>query len=70
MSVEYGKHSEMKKIKNLSQKNEFFDEVEHESLTLDMKDKALPFLMFILQKRNVTLKTLGVKSGSYQIIYA
>ena len=54
-----GKDSVIKEIQNLAEKNECFLEVEYESLTPEMKDKALPLLLFMVMKRNGDLKTRG-----------
>jgi len=64
-----GKDSVMKKIQNLAEKNEYFCEIEYDSLTQEMKDKALPLLLFMVMKRNSDLKTRGVANGKNQKIY-
>ena len=63
-----GKESAMKEIKNLVE-NECFGETNYEKLTQEMKDKALPILMFMVMKRNGLLKTRGVADGSVQRLY-
>ena len=63
-----GKKSAMKEIENLTG-NECFGEIEYEDLTDEMKDKALPILMFMIMKRNGNIKTRGVANGSFQRVY-
>ena len=46
------KESEMKEIRNLSIKNNYFGELEHEKMTEEKKNKELPLLMFIMMKLN------------------
>ena len=60
-----GKRSALKEIENLTG-NECFGEIEYEELTDEMKDKALPILMFMIQihptlERHVSLATLTNK---------
>jgi hypothetical protein len=66
---EKGKVSAMKEIWNLTIKNDCFREVEYESLTPAMKDKALPMLMFIVMKQNGDLKSRSYVNGSFQWVY-
>ena len=61
-----GKDSVMKETRNLAEKNECFREVKYESLTQEMKDRALPLLLFMVMKRNGDLKTRGVANGKHQ----
>ena len=60
--------SVMKEIRNLAEKNSCFGEIEYETLTQEMKDKALPLLMFMIMKRLGDLKTRGV-TGNRQRLY-
>ena len=46
-----GKKSALKEIENLTG-NECFRKIDYSSLTQEMKDKALPILMFMIMKRN------------------
>jgi hypothetical protein len=62
------KESAMKEIKNLVG-NDCFGETKYEELSQEMKDKALPILMFMVLKRNGLLKTRGVADGSVQRLY-
>lgn len=64
-----GKQSAMKEMLNLTEKNDCFGELEHESITEEMKMKALPLLMFMVMKRNGSIKTRGVANGSAQREY-
>ena len=64
-----GKKSALKEIRNLTVKNNYFGETNYNKLTQEMKDKALPILMFMILKQNGELKTRGVANGSYQYIY-
>ena len=63
-----GKASAMKEVTNLVE-NDCFGETEYDKLTQQMKDKALPILMFMVMKRNGLLKTRGVADGSVQRLY-
>ena len=63
-----GKESALNEIRNLTE-NECFGEVEYNTLTQEMKDKALPILMFMIMKRNGLIKTRGVADGSKQRVY-
>ena len=63
-----GKKSALKEIENLTG-NECFGELDYASLTQEMKDKALPILIFMIMKRNVDLKSRGVANGSLQRVY-
>ena len=65
---EEGKKSAMKEIENLTD-NECFGEIDYNSIAQEMKDKALPILMFMIIKRNGNIKTKGVANGSYQRVY-
>ena len=56
----------MKEISNLTEKNNCFGEINYSSITQEMKDKALPLLMFIVIKRNGELKSHECTNGSYQ----
>jgi hypothetical protein len=58
----------MKEIINLTD-NDCFDETEYEKLSQDAEDKALPILMFMVLKRNGSLKTRGCANGSVQRLY-
>ena len=64
-----GKNSAMKEILNLTEKNDCFGEIEYESIQSHRKDKALPVLVFMITKRNVSLKTRGCANGSSQKLY-
>ena len=64
-----GKESALKEIKNIAVKNKCFKEISYESLTQEMKDKALPILMFMVMKRNGDIKTRGCANGSFQRVY-
>ena len=47
----YGKKSKesvMKEIKNLAIKNKCFSKVDYDTLTPEMKDQALPLLIFMI----------------------
>ena len=57
-------------MKNLAVKNDCFGEVEYESLTEEMKKRALPLLMFMVLKRKGVLKSRGVANGSRQRVHA
>ena len=65
---EEGKASAMKEIINLTD-NDCFGETEYEKLSQEAKDKALPILMFMVLKRNGSLKTRGCANGSVQRLY-
>ena len=54
-----GKKSALKEIENLTG-NECFGETKYSELTQEMKDRALPILMFMIMKRNGLLKSRGV----------
>lgn len=56
----------MKEILNLSEKNKCFRETDYEQLTAEMKDKALPLLMFMVLKRHGDIKLRGVANGKFQ----
>ena len=62
------KASAMKEVRNLVD-NECFGELDYSTLTQEMKDKALPILMFMVLKRNGVLKTRGVADGSVQRLF-
>ena len=62
------KKSALKEIGNLTG-NECFGEIDYSSLTQEMKDRALPILMFMIMKRNGDLKSRGVANGSLQRLY-
>ena len=64
-----GKNSAMKKIKNLTAKNDCFGKINYDSITQRMKNKALPLLMFMVMKRNGELKSRGCTNGSYQRVH-
>lgn len=59
----------MKEIKNLIIKNNYFGELDYDSLAQEMKDKVMPLLIFIVLKRKRDLKSRGVANRSYQRIY-
>ena len=63
-----GKESALNEIRNLTE-NECFGEVEYNTLTQEMKNKALPILMFMIMKRNGLIKTRGVADGSKERVY-
>ena len=63
-----GKESVMKEIRNLTT-NECFGEISFETLTQEMKDRALPILMFMIMKRNGNLKSRGVADVRVQRVY-
>ena len=65
-----GKESAMKEMKSLVIKNQCFDELDYDSLTQDQKNKALPLLMFIVIKRNGTIKSRRVANGKTQKLYS
>ena len=65
-----GKMPAMKEMHNLATKNDCFGELECDSLTKEMKRKALPLLMFMTAKRNGEIKSRGVVNGSFQKIHA
>ena len=65
---EIGKDSARKEIDNLLG-NECFGEINFASITQEMKDQALPMLMFMIMKRNGNLKSRAVANGSYQRVY-
>ena len=65
-----GKESAMKEMRSLTIKNQCFVELEHDSLTQEQKDKALPLLMFMFMKRNGTLKSRGVANGKIQKLHS
>ena len=61
-----GKILAMKEVLNLAIKNDCFGELKHESLTEEMKRKALPLLIFMVLKINGEIKPRGVVNGSFQ----
>ena len=61
-----GKESVTKVLINLDVKNSCFGEIDYDSLTEEMKDKALPLLLFMVMKRSGDLKTRGVTAGNRQ----
>jgi hypothetical protein len=63
-----GRASAMKEIINLTD-NDCFGETKYEELSQEAKDKALPILMFMVLKRNGSLKTRGCANGSVQRLY-
>jgi hypothetical protein len=68
-----GKASAMKEIITLTD-NDCFGETTYKKLSQEAKDKALPILMFMVLKRNGSLKTRGhgefrVKPSALSIIY-
>ena len=63
-----GKKSALKEIENLTG-NECFGETKYYELTQEMKDRALPILMFMIMKRNGMLKSRGVANKSLQRLY-
>ena len=65
---ETGKDSARKEIHNLTG-NECFGEIEYSTITQQMKDQALPMLMFMIMKRNGNLKSRACANGSYQRVY-
>ena len=67
---EKGKASAMKEIRNLAKRNEYFGEVKHESLSQEMKDRALPLLMFMVMKMTGELKSRGCARGDVQKLCA
>ena len=62
------KSSALKEVRNLVM-NECFGEIDYNTITDEMKDKALPILMFMVLKRNGLLKTRGVADGSVQRVF-
>jgi hypothetical protein len=64
---EEGKASVMKELKNLV-KRDVFGEVEYESLTSQQRKWALPILLFMVMKRNGTLKSRACADGRQQRI--
>ena len=68
----YGKDrklSAMNEMKNLAIKNDCFSELDYSSMADEMKKKALPLLMFMMMKRNDTLKSREVANRSFQWVY-
>ena len=65
---EQGKASAMKEMKNLVEKNDCFKEVDFNSLSDEMKSKAMPLLMLMISKRNRVFKSRGVAYGGCQKI--
>ena len=65
---EAGKASAMKEINNLVSRD-CFGEIEYESLSDQQKRNALPILMFMVMKRNKTLKTRGCADGRKQRVW-
>ena len=63
-----GKQSAMKEIKNIAIKNNFFGEVEHESLTREMMHEDLPMLVFMVFKKSDEIKSRRVVNGSYEML--
>ena len=59
----------IKEIRNLAVKNECFGELDYSTLTQEMKDKALPLLMFMVMKRSGELKSRVCANGSFQWLY-
>ena len=55
----------MKEIKNLAGKNDCFKEIDSNSLSKEMKSRAMPLLMFIISKQNSMLKSRGVMHSGY-----
>ena len=51
-----GKESATKEMHSLTIKNEYFEEINFDSLTQEQKDK-IPLFMLIVMKRNVILKS-------------
>ena len=64
-----GKKSVLNEINNLAMKNNCFGEIKYEDLTQEMKDKALPILIFMVMKRNASLKRRGVVNVIIQRVY-
>ena len=62
--MQQGIESMMKETHNLAEKNSCFREIDCNSLTQDMKDKASPLLIFIAMKRSDNLKTHGAVAGN------
>ena len=56
-------------MKNLAMKHDYFGELEYSTIIKEMKDKALSLLIFIVIKRNGTIKTRGVASSNLQRNY-
>ena len=54
-----GKESTMKEAKNFYAKIKCFGETCHESLTQDMKDRALTLLMIMVMQSSSDLKSRG-----------
>ena len=65
-----GKELAMKEMRSLALKNKCFDEINYDSLTQEQKDRALPLLMFMVMKRNGTLKSRGVTNGKHQKLHS
>ena len=63
-----GKASAMKEVKNLVAR-ECFGEVSYESLTGEQKRNALPILMFMVEKRDGSIKTRGCADGRVQRLW-
>ena len=63
MLIKNWKLSAMKKIHNLAKKNQYFREINYESLTEEIKNKAL-LLIFMVAKRNSIIKTRGVANSN------
>ena len=56
----------MKEIRNLAEKNKCFGEIRYEDLTQEIKDRALPLLMFMVMKRTGELKSHRCARGDVQ----
>ena len=51
-------------MKNLATKNSCFGELDYDSLSQEVKDKALPILILMVLKRSGEIKSRGVANGS------
>ena len=69
MSVKQGYKKHRKKAKESAMKDNCFGATEYSKLTQDMKDEALPILMFMVLKCNGLLKTRGITDGSVRRLY-
>ena len=54
----------MKEMKNLTLKNNYFGEIEFESLTEEIKEYTLLLLMFVIIKHSSELKTRRYSNSS------
>ena len=67
---QHGEDSIMKELINLDAKNSYFSEIDCDTITPEMKSKALPLLMLMVIKCSGELKTRGVATGNRQRLCA